>query len=198
MPMPLSALVGMKLIIPPGRPRFLELTAQPKHIIIQTNPMSAIVLSRHYDDASERTVYCDCDPHCSSWREDTFVSAMEWIGPLTFEQRVLVISDAALQDLWRFVKLRTNSLEWAGVELEARRTGSHRNARVCFQWRQKHASVPTGFDMPWAVMKLTNIPVKFFNHPHVAPEVPNDGIMVTPIRARADKPHIPLGTPRKK
>jgi len=156
------------------------------------------MVPRHYNPNKPGTEYCGCEPRCESFREDTFVSALEWIGPLTYEQRVLVLSESALADLWRYVKVRTSSLEWRGVEIEARRAGAHRNSRVCLQWRQKHETCPNGFDMPWAVLKLTDIPVKFFTNPHVTPDVPNDGIMVTPIRARADKPHVPLGTPRKK
>jgi len=190
--------VHQTTIIPPGKPRFIELTPQEKHLIIQTNPISAVTLHRHYDPQKPGTTLCQCDPVCESHREDTFVSALEWIGPLTWEQRLWCISEQALAELWRFVKMKTGSLEWRGVELGARRTGLTRNARVCLTWRMVHTSVPEGFNVPWAVLKSTGIATDFFGRVSVVPEVPNGDQVIPPARSRSDKPRVQLGRPHRK
>jgi len=188
-----SSQVPTKVILLPGKPRFVQLGSKDKELIIQTNPMSAVSLVRHYNPNKPGTELCQCDGPCSSQREDTFVSALEWVGPMTYEQRLWCISEAALAELWRHVKANTDSLEWKGVNLKARRTGPAANARVCLTWLQKFKTVPEGFDVPWAVLKATGIATAFFKFPPVVPDQPNADQVVTPARARADKPRVSKG-----
>jgi len=190
--------IPSKVIHLPGKPRFVELGSKDKELIIQTNPMSAVTVLRHYNPNKPGTELCQCEGECASQREDTFVSALEWVGPLTYEQRLWCISEAALAELWRHVKANTDSLEWRGVSVKARRTGAAANARVCLQWIQKYKIVPDGFDVAWAVLKATGIATEFFRYPDVVPLQPNHDQTVLPIRARADKPRIDKGTPHRK
>lgn len=208
--MPESVLPTDQVIVPPGKPRLLQLDTEHKTIIIQTPVAKMIRLKRHWDPTLRRRVLCECDPVCSTSAEDSWASVLEWIGPLTWEQKMWGITEGALAQLFRVGILKTQRKELAGLKLAVWRRGSADNARIQVNYLGHGRCKSTGFDVGAAVQQITGISVEYFGEVLTVPMVPNSDQVITPIRAHIGsmpsgesnssngKPRVPLGTPKKK
>jgi len=198
MSMPNASMSDHKILIPDGRPRLVQLDRHKKPLIIQSNRTEVVTVDRHWNQQTGHLETCHCNPKCPSWRVENFVSALEWVGPLTWEQRLWSISDTAMAQLNRLVQIKTSSKDLIGAGVNASRTGDRVNGRVVIEWLHHSPNVPRGFDVPYAVLKSTGVAADFFGGLPDGPDVPNVDQVVTPIRARTDKPHVPLGQPHRK
>jgi len=198
------------IIIPPGKPRLLQLEATPKTIVIQTPTSKMVRLRRHWDETIRRRVLCECDPLCPTSADDAWASVLEWVGPLTWEQKIWSIPEGAMAQLFRVAILKQQTKEMSGLKLAVRRNGSHDNSRVIIDYLGAGICKSQGFDLHSAVQHITQISVSFFGQVLTEPEVPNADQVVNPIRARIGamptgesrssngKPRLPLGTRQKK
>jgi hypothetical protein len=191
--MPESKFGDQTIIIPPGKPRIVQLTPRPITLIIQTPATHAVAVVRHWSDEKKGTEVCRCSSPCATSRQDTFVSALEWVGPMTWEQHLWAMSDAALAQIWRLVRMKTQTSDFRGAGLAVRRHGDRANGRVLVEWLHHNKDIPPGFDVAHAVLVCTGIAADFFGDVVGEPIVPNIDQVITPIRARADKPRVPLG-----
>lgn len=181
------------IIIPPGKPRLVQLTPRPITLIIQTPATHAVAIVRHWNDEKKATEVCRCQPACCSARQDTFVSALEWVGPMTWEQRLWAMTDSALAQIWRLVRTKTATKDFRGAGLAVRRHGDRNNGRVLCEWLHHNKDIPPGFDVPYAVLVCTGIAPDFFGQVVGEPVVPNSDQIVTPARAMLTKPKVALG-----
>jgi len=196
--MPEAKFGDQTVIIPPGRPRLVSLSPHPVTIIIQTDASGCRSVQRHWRTPGGGTELCQCNPRCQTSRHDTFMSALEWVGPLTWEQRLLCLSDAGLAQLWRLAITRTVRKDFRGIGVTARRHGDRSNGRVLLEWKHHSNGVPAGFDVPTAILLVTGISTDFFEEVAETPSAPNVDQVVIPIRSGQDKPHVALGQPQRK
>jgi len=196
--MPEAKFGDQTVIIPPGKPRLVSLSSHPTTLIIQTDASGCRSVQRHWRNPGGGTELCQCSPLCPSSRLDTFMSVLEWIGPLTWEQRLLCLSDSGLAQLWRLAVTRTVRKDFRGIGLIVRRHGDRQNGRVLLEFKHHSNGVPPGFDVPTAILLATHIATDFFSEVVSSPSAPNVDQTILPIRARADKPHVALGQPQRK
>jgi len=198
------------IIIPPGKPRLLQIEPAFKTIVIQTPTAKMVRLRRHWVPEIRRRELCQCDPLCPTSADDAWASVLEWVGPLTWEQKIWSIPEGALATLFRVAILKQQSKEVSGLKLAVRRNGSQDNSRILIDYLGAGKCKSQGFDLHAAVQHITQISVSFFGAVLTEPEVPNADQVVTPIRARIGqmprgesgssngKPRLPLGKPQKK
>lgn len=197
--MPESKFFGQTVIVPPGKPRLVQLSHLPITLIIQTPVLGSVAVVRHWCEEKKATELCRCSPPCATSRNDTFVSVLEWIGPLTWEQHLWAMTDSALAQIWRLLQTKNLGRDFKGVGVGVRRCGDRHNGRVLCEWLHFNSGVPTGFDVHHAVLSLTGIATEFFGQPDTEPVVPNADQVTPPARSRKDlspagsKPRIPLG-----
>jgi hypothetical protein len=208
--MPEPVQLNQQVIIPPGKPRLLHLDATPKEIVVQSSVLRMKSVQRHFNPLTHRTEVCKCDPLCPSSRLDTFASVLEWIGPLVWEQKMWSITEGALAYLFRLAILKRQSKEIGGMRLSVRRQGQSDNSRVVVDYLGDVLLKSNGFDVGYAVQKITGISIEFFQGIATEPEVPNADQVVTPIRARLSqsldarealrngKPRVDKGKAQKK
>lgn len=198
------------IIIPPGRPRLLQLESIVKKIIIVTPVELMVRVRRHWNAQEHRRRLCECQPECDTSATDTFATVYEWVGPLTWEQRVWAIPEACFATLQREVIFRRKTNELAGTKWAVKRNGEGPSSRIIPIYDGAGTCKSKGFDLHSAVQSITQISVSFFGKVSTEPECPNIDQIVTPIRARIGsmprgessssngKPRLPLGKPQKK
>lgn len=191
--MPQTPEASPQVIVPPGKPHLIALDSNPKELIIQTPARKLVSIQRHWNKESNTTEVCRCNPLCPSSRTDTFASVLEWVGPLTYEQRIWCASEQAMAMLWRLAFLKGLGKEVQGMRIRARRHGDRQNGRVLVEYLGNVHIKSEGFDVPYAVLKTLGIAEDFFGTVPMEPTVPNVDQVVTPARARTEKPRVSKG-----
>src|SRR6185503_5940244 len=116
---------------------------------------------------------CECDPPCPTSADDCWASVLEWVGPLTWEQKVWSIPEGALAQLFRVSILKQLGKQLGGLKLAVRRNGSHDNSRILIDFLGAGICNSKGFDLKYAVQYITQISVKYFGEVLTEPVVPN-------------------------
>jgi hypothetical protein len=183
-----------KVLIPPGKPQLQQFDAKGCTVVVQTPREHAIQVTRHWNDEKGTSEICECDVPCRTQRTDTFVSGLVWVSESVWEQRLIKLTDQAVSTIDRLTAMKSDAVpSWKGLGLFLRRHGDRNNGRVTVEYRHWSNSVPEGFDVAYAVQVVTGIAVVFFGAPLSEPSVPNADQVVTPARARADKPRVSKG-----
>jgi len=191
--MPTMQFRSQTILIPPGKPQLVEIGPAGAIVVIQTPHADAIEITRHWNESTSMSEVCQCDSPCRTARTDVFVSALVWVSESTWEQRLLVLSEMAVRQINRITQMRPEIPCWRGLGLRLCRHGDRHNGRVTVEYRHYNNGVPAGFAVGMAVEAVTGISVMFFGTPMQEPSVPNTDQVVTPARARADKPRVSKG-----
>jgi len=189
---------GAKILrYPPGEQPLLTAGQHKVEFVWLSTLDQVLLLRRHWNQTTEATEACVCNPTCPSSRLDRCVAVALRTNHDTWEERMLLLPEEGWRSFERAWLLQeVPKPHPMGARCHLLRTGSRRNGRTCCQPIEWYPDTPGSFDIAAAARRQLHIAADFFGQTEA--DLPAEVNVIPPARSRQDKPRVPLGTPKKR
>jgi len=166
-------------------------------IMLQETDRQPVRIVRHWSQERGCTEPCHCDPACGTAREDVFWPALLLVqtddaGVRSWEPVVLHLTTTTEREILTKLRLGSDSGSLAGVMVKIRRLQGGRGRSAVLEVVRVSRPPAADVDVP-STLRRRRVDVADVMIESTSAIIPEDEQVVTPARARSDKPRVPLG-----
>jgi len=175
-------------------PRIVRPTVVNTDFIVLCEAENAIHLKRHWDEPTNRTIICTCEPVCGSSRIDWFAPGLLWYAPQMWEQVILHFAEVAWIHL--LAECRKAGEPLKGVWGQWKRASMAKNAGTIIKIMKKSGCTHVPVDLGYALQRRLGISADFFPAVASAPglaEVKEADQVAGSVKPRSAKPRVSKG-----
>jgi len=177
----------------PGEQPLLIAQPRPQEFCWLSTMDQVLLLRRHWNQNTESTEPCLCNPTCGSSRVDRLVAVALRMSHDQFDERLLVLPEEGWRCFERLWLLQpVPQPDTLGAMCVIQRTGTRRNGRTTCVPSSWAANPPGPFDVVAAARRQLHIAADFFGDRGDVEGLIDAG-KAEAAALRAAKPRVPLG-----